>query len=393
MLRFLVLVISLLCGAIYWMWASQPLWVSGAYQSASYIGYSERDQTVVTMVKEESGAYFEWRELLTGRVVKRVQVKLSAIPALLHAHCNSQLGKSQHDVALLLIREQTDKTYTLPFDMNTGKPVASVDDITADMFDAESCGQRCALFNPSTLFLVDGEQQRLRQLKIVNISNARLLADGKHVACTLPDALLILDWNTGKIIARTQLKPADRYMIFVSRSNDIYLFHYGAHPQRIMHVQRWLWDGLKLSAATSPIPLPQSEIGPGNSLLDGFISEDRDGKIHATCYISKTWPAIVRPALDWLDKQAFNLNKYYPRRNLLLGAVLDRDCSIVGKFDFDIKNKEFHFDRYLLRISQAGTRQVISLQNTNPVWPNAIAVAMSVYLLGYVYRHRKVRVG
>ncbi len=394
MLRFLILVISLLSGAIYWIWASQPLWVSPAFLYASYIGFSEPDQTVVALVLEESGAYFEWRELLTGNVVKRVPLQLEGPPKAVHAYFNSQLGKREHDLVVAYVIDHKGKSYTLTFMLNTGKSVGPVDESTGDIFDVESRGRRCALFNPSTLFLVDGEQTGFRQLKIPKINNARVLADGKHVVCTLPDVALMLDWNTGKTIHRVNLQPSTstRYWIFVSNSSDIFLFHYGVQSPNNLYAQRWIWNGKELRPATMLVPIPQSEVGFGTSLLDSVVTEDRNGRIRLACYASETWPAIVRPALDWLSKQGFKVDKYYPRHTRLLSVVLERDCSIAGKYEHEARDWEFLLDQYQLRIRLTGTQTVISLHNTNPVWPNAIAVAMLVYLLGYVYRYRQVRV-
>lgn len=389
MLRFLMLVISVLSGAAYWVWASQPLWVSSAYLSASYIGYSDPDQTVVALVQEESGAYFEWRELLTGKVVKRVQVEMKQKATSIFAHTNTYLGRSKHDVVLLSLFESRGEWNTLPFDLQTGKQLATSDEILVMMSDAVSRGHQCVLTRPSYIYLIDGNKPGFRQYEISGIKSVRIMPDGKQFVCSQPGALLMIDWETGEVIAKSALPQSTCKSIHFAKTGEIIVTYYDTQQTHVL--QRWTWNGKAFLACSEPVAIPKPSIQVhGNVLIP--IQEHWNGQFLVSSYATITWPSPFRQLIVWLSQSGFNVINYFTPKTIIFGALFDKHGRVVEKTERAVDYQEHNIKQYAVRTQRLNAARSICLHNTNPVWPNVIAIAMMVYILGYVYRYRKVRV-
>ncbi|MFT3882791.1 MAG: hypothetical protein QM703_24450 [Gemmatales bacterium] len=205
--------------------------------------------------------------------------------------------------------------------------------------------------------------------------------DGKLLGCVSKNSTVLnfIDWDKAVLIEPvTSKKPVTSFSFI---TNDTLLL---AHDQPLLDADsfhaRWRWDGKELKQISPGIKLKSRQSLP-------VVKMTANGELHLSFYAVTDWPLRFKSLLQWLADKKIPIEKWVHRQIYDHWVVLD---------DQDRLQREYYEeDRYLRRVlydqlsvevepDKQFTTSTITFRNEHPVWPNALAVGVVIYLLLYV---------
>ncbi|HQR42669.1 MAG TPA: hypothetical protein PLX97_08290 [Gemmatales bacterium] len=388
------MLLATLAGFVYWQWASQPLW-SLERDLVSYHCHDINRQEVVLYVRHQGEHYLETRQLRTGMVLK--QKKLPVLDNRTYALPNA-LAEHREDALVILgqLLIPSGKVPTLTvniYERGTGRVITpSPIECQWPRFH-QAYGNKAAICTKDGLQLFEAGKSEHRHIPVENALSVRFLPGSNLMVCVAGTLIHVFEWSTGKLLYTSEPTSNATY-IECKASGEIIISR--GEPNNQTSIERRRWDGRKLVITTHRVFLtkPLASFGMISSRLQ---FEDDAGRLHTAPYVGEEVPAPWRDWIPWLkDKVGLSLGKYYDKKTLYHWYVLRSDNTVERQYEGD--SGEVHSlggSSHLLvktRYDNATKTQSTFVLSTIPAWPNALAISLTVYLLLYVYRHRRHRV-
>jgi hypothetical protein len=398
--RILAVILSIACGIAYGYWASQPVWSVAGYGSTQYLGYDDLKQTLYSFVQRDQHWWIERRHLQTGELVSKVAVMVpTSVVGKLHCVRNTHPGRRESDVTVIAESQNNAIASCFIVQMATGKCMPLKHD---DAWYKSVCyGNRYVKCdNISTLIdkenrvytvdygisLYDEDHQTPRRLKCDTIPFSFAFVDERFLIVGLEREMQLIDWNSGEVISTQAFDAAPRYELSVSRKGRVYLSYYDSANR--FYLQRYQISNSKLEACGPAWPMPESVLNSRFQLGGMHLEEDDQGNIHLACYCAETWTRPWRTIFLWLAKQGWKIGTYIPTNKLYAKYVINARDEVIDYYETPFWTGRFVLEQFQV----AHQDSIIQVFKTSAIWPNAVAVAMVVYLGFYVWQHRKQNV-
>lgn len=236
---------------------------------------------------------------------------------------------------------------------------------------------RVAIGGADQLWLLEGKAGQGRTVQLKNAMNMKFSTDGRWLACTDAASLLcFIEWETGMVKRPVGFTNQVHSLAFISNDTVVLSMSMLAGQE----VSRWRWDGETLHPVSPGIVLP-------SNMWPLFSKHDPNGRLHISVQTNEDWPLQMKPLLSWLEAHQVPIAQWFPRENGFHWHVLDDKDRSVREYHEPRQNKYIQLNHpYALEIRpgvrSAGT--IVVVWNTSPVWPNALALGMVVYILLYV---------
>ncbi len=371
---------------VYWSWPRGPVWMIENQSLARFAGANADRGEWYTLVSDQDKT--NWRiETRNGSDSSIIRTLRLAVPAI---KGQTQFLRSKFDPAvdapLVFVdywsERQADgglKTEERAWllDNNTGQLLRQEPFIQFAMGSLAQYRNRLALAEKDQIRLIEGQEGRVRTIPYKYPTNLTFSPDGRWLVFSdLEYQLRILNWETGKLVQPAGFSKKVYSLKFLS--NDLLVVSSLALAGQ--EVSRWKWDGERFHAVSPGIVLR-------SNLWPLFCKLDANGLLHVSTYYGEDWPLRWKPFFTWLQEHKFPIEKWYP---LEIGShwhVLDEQDRLIGEYFEPLTSSRSKINNQFaveVRADEKASTTTITLWNVSPVWPNALALGMMVYLLIYV---------
>lgn len=243
-------------------------------------------------------------------------------------------------------------------------------------------GSKLAFVENGTIKLFDVGTKIERSIKVANPINLTFSSDGKLLACVsrITNTLYFINWEKAVLIEPVGTPVKAESFCFVT--NDTILLAHDRGLRDVLEVHsRWHWDGSALKQVSPGIKLPNNQVFP-------FVKVTLGGELHVSTQTLKDWHLQLKPLLQWLADKKVAIESWYHKQVFRHWVVLDEHDQIKREYyeGGNRRKRRELFDQLSVEVaSEPGyTSSTITLWNEHPVWPNALAAGMMLYLFLYV---------
>lgn len=391
-----IVLLSALAGFVYWQWASQPLW-SIERDIVRYHCHDISRQEVVLHVRHQGEHCLETRQLRTGVLLNQEKLPYLDIRKLVHPNALAEHREDALVIFSQLINSDNGNIMLVDvYQRGTGKKINPLTLESHSDRHHEAYGNKAAICTKQGLLLYETNKSEPRFIAIENAISINFLHEAKFMVCLTDSQIHVIEWSSGKILY-SEACPSDvrhKIYIHIMPSSDIIINREEANHET--SIERKRWDGRQLVVRTRKYYFVRPPPGYLN-VMGQMQYEDDAGRLHTALYVAFSIPAPWRDLLPWIKaKTGLSFEKYFEQRRLYVWFVLGRDNTIQQRYEDDAnKIHSLHGASHLLvktRYSKDAKLQTTFVISTIPAWPNALAISLTVYLLLYVYRHRRHRV-
>ncbi|MFT3878411.1 MAG: hypothetical protein QM703_01985 [Gemmatales bacterium] len=380
----LFLFLATLTAIVSWLLLSEPLWEQTGHDAAYYVTHHQTEGELVSLlVRNQRSTYtVETRDLLDGRILKTVDLDLPGqryLPVIV-PHDQKQPG--EHELVVIgfpgVIKNGSGGNFAIKiFDALTGKSLTN--ELFGVMADADFGvrGEKVAIPTPTQLLLFDSRTRQLRKFELAEINSAHISPDGNWVAVTQKSALLILDWESGKVLASQKLRGR-KYKLSFDRQGSLTLL--GNNPGILL--SRWKWDGREIKVLKKETRIEMEAV---MSLDQIDWCEDGNGNWHITNGRMRNWPQQYRALCERLVQWGFMVSSYIEMQFIKTGLTLNENFETISRYEEPYYGSLNINDKVDVEYTNpAISNGSIMVRRHGPLLPNALAIGMVVYLLIYV---------
>jgi hypothetical protein len=387
-MRLLAFVVSCLAGVVYYLWAVSPLYTLGPYPRARCFHVDRAMEQATVFLKRSGDWYFVTLNASTGEMVKEVRADVSSDNATVYWHRSTNTPMDTV-LATVYLGRQLDQTIVI--DPETGKCLTPTPLPTYIRAYPAMHGNRVVLPMTQSILLIEKGRTEQRHIPMV-MASVCFLPDGQHLLVREDRRISIVDWESGRILASSPLSGDPfRIILFALSPQEFVLGTYLPEPKRYLRLDRWRWNGgcelLQLDSLTMDA-LTQKDA----PILGGDFERNTQEQMVLDTYATICWPRSIQPLLSWLESKGWPVEKHWPKETMKVKAVIDKDFRLLRKYAESLNpiiptGNGIGVQLKTDRTGNTGTLVIgyrIAAQ-----WPNALAIAMACYLMGYVYRHRQ----
>ena len=391
--RLLILLLSLGTAIGFWCWARSPVWRVDGYEYIRPAGHFEKDGKLVSLVGRngKSEWYIETRDFDSGRLMS--DVKLDIPQRLGELYCLPMADRQKGDFQLIGVIDYCPnmpiKNNVWVFDLRTGARLNKAAFVVPFFNDSWSLGGRLAVFQEDKLILIDQEHPTGREIKYNRITSARIASDGTFVVVAKENGIHIVDWKSGQELASEKLPSSGSTLYLAMTRNNLIVVGWDDQKQ-YRNLQFRRWTGKTLEKAAHDVKLAAD--GSTTSMIGGlWVRESVDGKLTVASHAGMDWPEPYRVLCRWLTAQGLDLQRWMSHETVLLWYELDSNYQIARRFEKPAKSPMPLNERLAVEYPWIDTES-LTMWNTKPKWPNAMAMGIVMYLLLYVWSRRKDKV-
>jgi hypothetical protein len=233
-------------------------------------------------------------------------------------------------------------------------------------------GNKIAMAESGWVKLFDADTHRERDFQIGAGDIIRFSSEGSLLVCTdsSHQKLINIDWETA---THTQQSLNFRILSFNFISDDVMLIHDGNLAKR------WKWNGREFSSISPGIAVA------GNVMPVPF-RKHRSGLLQLLAAFEADWPIHLKPWLAWLESKNIPVSKWYPKIKQGRWYLVDEHDQVVSEVNEPLFDSKIRiYDQFAVEFLPGtnGSKSIL-FWNTTPIWPNAMALGMMVYLMLYV---------
>ncbi len=387
----LFLILSAVAAWVAGDWLSQPLWQAVEPHPVSFDQCKVDRKEWTTLVGDEERKHW-WIETRAGRdptVIRRLKLELppltgeypyfgastslfkimSCDAVLCHEYVmlNNSTTNVQVEMRYCLLDPVTGKLlkrFTIP-----GNPIGSI----------AGYGNKLAYVGHGFIHLFDVVANTDRSLRIGNAACLAFSPDGKLLACVdrLTKTFYFIEWEKAELIEAIQSETSVESFTFAI--NDTLLLAHDRIDNFAVH-SRWHWNGTVLNQVSPGIKLYNKQIMP-------MVKNNHDGKLHLSVNQVKDWPLLFKSIFQWLTDKQFSVEHWVPKQYYRDWVVLDNQDQIQREYyEAERSKRRELYDHLSVEVEpdKQFATSTITFWNEHPVWPNALAVGMVLYLLLYV---------
>ncbi len=244
-------------------------------------------------------------------------------------------------------------------------------------------GNKLAFVEKASVHFYDIDTKIERSVRVGNVNCLTFSPNGKLLACVdwTNNTFHFIDWDKADLIE--PVGPPKTVVSFTFISNDTLLLVYnrGKYGSNQQVHSRWRWDGAGLKQITPGITLASHQILP-------FFKATNNSELHLNADALKDWPLQFKSLFQWLADKTFPVERWFPKKVYRHWVVLDNQDHIQREYyenNQSSRRRELydHFSVEVEPDKQYAT-STITFWNEHPVWPNALAVGLVLYLLLFV---------
>ena len=133
------------------------------------------------------------------------------------------------------------------------------------------------------------------------------------------------------------------------------------------------------------------QVSPGIKLQSQqfmpLVKTISNGGLHLSVNSVKDWPLQFKAVLQWLADKSFPIERWVPKQYHRHWVVLnDQDQITREYYERNQSKRRQLYDHFAVEVEpdKQFATSTITFWNEHPVWPNALAVGVVLYLLLYV---------
>lgn len=387
----LFLLLASLCAILAGRWLQEPIWQVVDHRHIQFDKYDAAREEWSVIVGDSTRKQW-WQETRSKRnptVVKQLQLALpamhefSSIPYL-GSHLTSRSNQCDPIICTDINNPNPNdarmyiggRTYVL--DANTGKLLRQF--TTQGRFNCSTASHRIAFFESESICLFDtqtGIERKIVLQPFIKMLAIEFSPSGKWLGVVFNNnTLWLIEWSKGKLIDAFPEGKEVHACSFLSE-DTILLSTSGPFPGS--EHTRYQWDGSKLKQISPGYKLNQFELT--------WISRlNKTHQLHFLTHSSNDWPKSLRRMLQWLTRWNLPVERWYPKKRLEHWVVLDEQDQIIDRYDKPYSARHALTEHLSVEIDTKPGKPgaTIRLWNLAPIWPNAVAIGLVMYLLLYV---------
>jgi len=367
-------------------WLSQPLWQIVEPHPVSFDQCKVDRKEWTTLVGDEERKNW-WIETRAGRdptVIRRLKLELppltgeypyfgastslfkimSCDAVLCHEYIRTG-GVEMHYCILDSVTGKLLKRFAIP-----GNPIGRI----------AGHGNKLTYVGHGFIHLFDVVANTDRSLRIGNAVCLTFSPDGKLLACVdrLTKTFYFIEWEKAELIEAIQAETSVESFTFATNST-LLLVH--DRIDRFAVHSRWHWDGTLLKQISPGIKLDDMQIMP-------MVKSRHDSELHMSVSQEKDWPLRFKSIFQWLTDKQFSVEHWLPKQYYRHWVVLNDQDQIQREYyeRGERKGRRELYDHFSVEVEpdKQFATSTITFWNEHPVWPNALAVGVVLYLLLYV---------
>lgn len=240
-------------------------------------------------------------------------------------------------------------------------------------------GEKVALIEKEKIILLDTGTRLERSLNSAFPKCLAFSPDGSQLAYVDRSLhkLFFIDWDQG--VAIQPEMPECWVVSFCFVANDTLLVSYCNPESRgLPKFARWRKNGVNMTQITPGIPLLIEQHVPYAKIVAGALHV-KVSEIHE-------WPVHYRSFFNWLAEKKIPIEDWFPKQSWQRWYVLNDQDQIVSGYDKRNGQRNEIYDHLSVEFELRAQGTIIRLWNEHPVWPNALAAGLILYLFLYVLR-------
>ncbi|MFT3878412.1 MAG: hypothetical protein QM703_01990 [Gemmatales bacterium] len=383
----LSLLVASIAMGLFWSWPRGPVWQLQDERTVRSAGVDLVRNEWHTLVCDtnKSNWRLETRSGIDSQVIRSVPL---AIPAVKGITQSTNRGKQVSPEAPIVFVDHWNESQPggglkveeriWLLDSQTGQLLSQEPFILRGMGSVTQHRDRVAIGGAEQVWLLEGKTAQARTVPIKNPGNLKFSLDGRWLACTDYESLLcFIDWKTGKVVRPLGFTKQVYSLGFITHDTVVLSMSVLAGQE----ISRWRWDGEMLHQLSPGIVL-------SSNMWPLLHKSHPNGLLHVCVNTNEDWPLHLKPLLVWLEEHHVPISRWFPREHGFHWHALDDKDRIVREYHEPIESKGIQLNQQyaveIRRVDQSSAT-IVALWNTSPVWPNALALCMVIYLLLYVF--------
>lgn len=389
--HFLFMLLSIIAALFSGYFLNAPIWQIEDSRFINFDKFSEARKEWSVIVGDQDRSYW-WIETRSGRdatVIRRLKLDLPPLtkPHNYYGLRESLLRNDTSDAIICCFRQRNSTPalgssviqHTYILDSETGKILRKFSTVDYRVGKIASHGYKVAFFEGEKLILYDLKKKTERSIPLTDADSLAFSPDGSMLACKADyNVLTLIDWDQGAPIC--PLSNGKYIGSFCFIANDVLLILEHSISDWGVH-RRWRWNGSSLLPISPGVKLPSR-----TTLID--IKQSADGTLHLVMDYLLRWPTKFDSIFEWLTEKGIPVERWFPKSLHKLCVVLNNQDQILRQYYEDIAQDRGRriklYDQLGIDFESQEQRTIIRFWSNYPVWPNATAAGLLVYLGLYV---------